>query len=161
LGSLALRASHHVLLRRPKSTSCWCPNMIALRPGEGRRARRHFSTRRRCSFCLPQRSKRVGIFYPSRHNKATRRNSSDGPLHHAVLPSFSGWLGISRPPSFLPSLWHTRQSRPRQLSPGVYDRVLLQGGPIRKPRPTDLHTGIRCSDTSYSRTTLSLAVSDV
>jgi len=28
----------------------------------------------------------------------------------------------------------------------------------RQPRPTDLHTGIRCSDTSYPHTTLSLAI---
>jgi hypothetical protein len=37
----------------------------------------------------------------------------------------------------------------------------LTGCAYKEPRPTDLHTGIRCSDTSYSRTTLSLAVSGV
>jgi len=55
----------------------------------------------------------------------------DGPLHHAVLPNLSGWLGISRPPSFPPSLG-VLGSRDSGVVPGVYDPVLRPHGLTRR-----------------------------
>lgn len=79
---------------------------------------------RRCSFRRPQlfRSERA-LVLRSKPQLSYSPQLNDGPLHHAVLPNLSGWLGISRPPSFPPPLGRTRQSRPRKLSPGVYDYV--------------------------------------
>jgi hypothetical protein len=48
--------------------------------------------------------KRPSAFLPSTPHQSYVPELNGGPLHHTVLPSLSGWLRISRPPSFPPAV---------------------------------------------------------
>lgn len=160
-----MRASHHTLLRELALTPRPMPRSRILtthdRPPNGR----YFSMRCRCSFYRVATFRlQTSVFLLITPHSSYVTKLDDGPLHHAVLPNLLGWFGISRPPSFPPSLGVLGSHDPGVV-PGVYDHVLRS---LRcHPQASSGRNRLTCTwafsvnDTSYSRTTLSLATSAV
>lgn len=143
-----MRASHRVILRGLRHDSVPVPRFGSRQ----RRLSANATGVRHFSYSAPVQFPPTATFGGCASGVVSRRapqssyarQLNDGPLHHAVLPCF--WQAQNQPSTILSvATRRTRQTRPRKLSPGVYDAVCVSEASNPGPRlASQMHSVADC-----------------